>query len=180
MGKVLKIVLGSVVGIILVCAVCGGILWGQRNTAVDLEERINAQYVTNQSNYDNMWKKFKELVQVTDIQANQMKDVYEGLITGRYKDPNLLFKMVQEQNPQLNIEVYANIQREISSGRNSFTNDQKQIADIIREYNSYVRKNIIMTAITNCQVKDASEFIVTSEQTQNAFKNRKDGETLLK
>ena len=40
-----------------------------RNTAIKLEKSFEVQYVANQSSYDAMWKKFRELAQVSDLQA---------------------------------------------------------------------------------------------------------------
>lgn len=165
--------------IILIALISGGLLWSHRNTAVSLEERINAQYVSNQSNYDSMWKSLKEMTQVTDLQAQQFKDVYTGLIEGRNQDQNLLFKAIKEQNPQLDTKVYTEIQREISANRKTFDNSQKQIADIIREYNTYIQKHPIMTMITGRKTKDAKEFIVTSDKTDKAFSTGKDNEISL-
>lgn len=176
MSKGTKITLTIVTLILLIGAVSIMTIWSHRNTAVALEERINAQYTANKSNYDNMWKSFKEMTQITELQANQFKDVYKGLIEGRYDDPNVLFKMVQEQNPQLDTSVYAQLQRQIAAGRTTFDNNQKTLADIVREYNTYVRKHIVMAAITGKQPKNMDDFIVTSQRTQDAFDTKKDDE----
>jgi hypothetical protein len=179
MKKVLAGV-GIFVGIILIIGIISAsTIWSHRNTAVAIEERVNAQYVANKSNYDNMWKRFKEMSQVTELQATQVKDVYEGLIAGRYEDTDLLFKMVKEDNPKLDTSVYTQLQREISSGRQQFDNNQKQIADIVREYNTYIRKHIIMTYLTNREPMDINLFIVTSEETENTFKDKKADEINL-
>lgn len=149
MKRGLIITLGIVGSLLLILFISVGILWRHRNTAVALEERIDAQYVANQSNYDNMWKKFVEMTQVTEIQAEQFKDVYMDLISGRYENNQVLFKMVQEQNPQLDTNVYAQLQREISAGRSTFDNNQKKITDMVREYNTYIRKHFIKWLPTN-------------------------------
>lgn len=180
MNKTLKIVTGVVLSTALIVTASLGTIWSHRNTAVELEERITAQYTANQSNYDSMWKKFKELVQVSDLQADQVKEVYTGLITGRYKDDKVLFKMVKEDNPQIDTGIYAQMQREISAGRNTFDNNQKKVTDIVREYNTYVRKHIIMASMTGRQPKDMSEYIITSDKTSKAFETGKDDEIKLK
>lgn len=161
--------------VLLIIFGIGGInLWNHRNKAVDLEERIEAQYTSNKSNYDAMWKSFKEMTQVTELQANQFKELYTDLISGRYENTDLLFQAVQEQNPQLDTAVYTELQREISNGRKTFDNNQSKVVDIIREYNSYIKKHPIMKAITGREVKDSNEYIVTSERTDNAFNDKKD------
>lgn len=174
MSKGLKIVAGVLGSLVLVSAISFSTIWSQRNTAVTLEEKITAQYSANQSSYDNMWKRFKEITQVTELQTQQFKEVYMGLIQGRYQDSNLLFKMVKEQNPQMDTTVYSQLQREIVAGRLEFNNEQKTMVDVVREYNTLVRKDVIMAAITGRQVKDPNQYIVTSDKTQDAFKNKKD------
>lgn len=172
MKKYISLGVIGIVAIIIISFI--GSIFSFRSQAIDLEERINAQYVSNQSNYDNMWKSFKEITQVTTLQAEQYKDVYMGLITARYEDTNLLFKMIQEDNPNMDNKIYTKLTEEISSGRKTFDNSQKQLTDIIREYNSYIRKHFISNMIFNFREVDAKEFIVTSDKTNNAFETGKD------
>ena len=100
MNKGLKIGLGIIVGILLIVGIPAMSLWSHRNVAISLEEQIEAQETANKSDYDTMWKKFKEETQVTELQAEQMKDVYNDLIQGRNQDTDLLFKVVKEDNPK--------------------------------------------------------------------------------
>jgi hypothetical protein len=174
-----KILIGcaGAVGIVVLIGVIVIIMMlGFRSDAVSLQNRIEAQYIANKSNYDSMWKKFKEMTQVSELQAEQFKDVYTGLIEGRNKDTSLLFRMVQEQNPALSHEIYSNLQREIASSRNVFDNNQKKIVDIIREYNTRIHTGtgFIFNAFFNFQPIDANKYIVTSDKTSNAFETNKD------
>jgi hypothetical protein len=165
----------SIIGVLFLTTVVSiSSIWSARNKAVSLEERIEAKYVANKSDYDNMWKKFVELTQVSELQANHYKEIYSGLIQGRYEDPKLLFKMVKEDNPKLDSSVYVQIQREISAGRNQFNNNQAALTDMIREYNTFVRQSIIMSMVTNRNKIDPNKYIVTSERTSNAFDTGKD------
>lgn len=166
--------LATLVGIVLILAISAGIGWSNYKKVVSFDERIDAKYVSNKSDYDNMWKKFKELVQVSDLQADHYKEIYSGLIQGRYEDPNLLFKMVKEDNPKLDGAVYTQMQREISAGRNQFNNNQSALADIIREYNTFIRTKVILKIITGRERLDPNKFIVTSEKTTKAFDTGKD------
>ncbi|WP_207731546.1 hypothetical protein [Clostridium botulinum] len=177
MKKTISFILLSVFIIILIF---GGTILSHRSHMVALEERVNAQYSDNKSSYDNMWKKFKEATQITDIQAEKMKDVYKDIITGRYNDTKLLFKAVKEDNPKLDQSTFTNLQNEIMSSRNAFNNNQKQMSDIIREYNTYVRKNFITATLLNYRTKDMKDFITTSEKTEKAFDTKKDDEIKLK
>lgn len=150
-------------------------LWGQRGEAVSLENKIDAQYQANKSDYDKMWKTFTEMAQVTELQAEQFKEVYTDLIAGRNQDDGLLFKMVQESNPQLGTEVYTNLQRQIAADRATFSNNQKKILDVINQYNTFIEhKAIIIAMLTGRQPLDSSKYIITSERTDKAFESGKD------
>lgn len=174
MKKNIKIALTVFIMLIMIFGITFCMIWSNRNTAVALEERIEAQYTANKSNYDSMWKTVVEMTQVTDKQAEHFKDVYLEIIGGRYEDTKLLFKSIKEQNPQLNTDIYIELQREISAGRKVFDNNQKNIADIIREYNIYVKKHIIMSFLTGRQPKNMEDYIVTSKRTSEAFESKKD------
>lgn len=156
-------------------------IWTHRNEVVALDEGIKSQHVSNKSNYDNMWKSFKEMAQITDMQTDDIKKVYTDIITGRYqKDENVLMKMVQENNPQLDTKVYTKLQNQIASSRKEFDNNQKNIADKVREYNTAVRKYVIMNIIFRFEELDANKFVVTSERTEKTFETGKDNEINIK
>ena len=168
--------LGFIVIVGVIALIFFGGLFGFRSSVVSLKNQIDAQHTVNKSNYDTMWKKFKEMTQVTDIQAEQFKDLYTGLIEGRNQDTGLLFNMVQEQNPTLSPEVYTNLQREIASSRNTFDNNQKKLIDIVREYNTRIDTGtgFFFNFVFNFEPIDADKLIVTSERTTNAFETNKD------
>jgi hypothetical protein len=172
----MKIKAGWIIAIIiiLIALVFVGSTWSIRQNAVAMESQIDGKFAANKSNYDKMWKSFKEMAQVTELQAKQMKDVYMGLIQGRNQDTNLLMKMVTEDNPKMEPGLYNKLMDHISSGRNAFDNNQKQIADIVQQYNTYIRQHIIMTAITGRKPMDINKFIVTSERTDEAFSSGQD------
>lgn len=161
-----------VAGVITISGIASGFtLLNHRNVAVSLEESIQAQYIANKSNYDNMVKSVKEMVQVTDMYAEDFEKIYTDLIEGRNQDTGLLFKVVKESNPNLDPTVYTSLQREISANRKVFDKNQATISDKVREYNTYVKKKFIMAAITNRETMNAEKFIVTSSSTVDAFNN---------
>lgn len=165
---------------LLIALISAGVIWSHRNTAVALDERIKAQYLSNQSNYDSMWKRFREMAQVTDMQAEDVRKVYSDVISGRYNDSSLLFKMVQEQNPRLDSSVYTKLQNEVSAGRTEFDRNQKEVLDQIREYNTFIRKHVVMNAIFRFEELDGSKYLVTSGRTSQAFETGEDDEIKLR
>jgi hypothetical protein len=117
---------------------------------------------------------------VTDMQADDIKKVYTDLIAGRYTDTQVLFKVVQEQNPHMSKDLYTKLQNEVSSARTEFDRNQKKIADQVREYNTHIRKHVLMNAIFHFQTMDAEKFIITSDRTSDAYQTGKDNEVKLR
>ena len=175
-----KIGLGILGVVVLIIILSISTILSVRGNMVELEEQFKAQYSSNQSNYDSMWKIFKESAQVTDKQAEDFKDVYTSIISGRYENgAGELMQMIQEDNPQMNTDLYTELQRQIEAGRKTFDNNQKKLIDVSREYNTYVRKHFIVAAILNKETINADDYVVTSERTDDAFKNGKDEEVKL-
>jgi len=178
-GCLISLIAVAVVIIIIIIGIAST-SWGHYKELIRLDNRIEAQYIANKSNYDNMWKSFKEITQVTDIQAEQYKDVYMGLIEGRYQDQNLLFKSIQEDNPTFDTALYTKLATTIEAGRREFDNNQKKITDVIREYNDAVQIYFIIAPIAGKTIKDANDYIITSARTSNAFETKQDNVIDLK
>jgi hypothetical protein len=172
----------GVVGLLLIVLI-GGLL-SFRSNAVNFEESIKAQYSQNQNNYDNMWKKFKEISQVTDKYASDLKELYNGAMTGRYgKDGSkAVFQFISEQNPNLSPETYTRLQSIIESGRNSFESDQKTLIAKKEQYSKLLRSNsaLIYNALLGFPKIDLDKYgIVTSDETEKAFEEKKAEEIKL-
>lgn len=166
---------GTAIALAIVALIFGTLLisgvniLAARNTIITLEESIDQQLKANKSNYDSMVKSAKEMVQVTDMYAEDFERIYKELIEGRNQDQHLLFKVVQESNPNLDSTVYTTLQRELSANRKTFDNNQAKVLDRIREYNTYVKKRFIVAAILNKRPIDSDKYIVTSNATEDAF-----------
>ena len=170
----------GIIGIALVAIVVLllGTVWSTRSKAIRLKNQIDAQYVTNKSNYDAMWKTFKEATQVTELQTEQFKDAYDALFQGRGND-NLLFNAMKEQNPTMDNSVYTKLQDIITSNRKTFDKNQKTITDMINNYNSYVQTNFIMQFMS-FEPLNMDDYVVLSSKTNSAFATGEDDQINLK
>lgn len=159
---------------------------GYRNTAQSFEVDIPAQYTETQNVYDNGWKKVVEIAQVPELRAQQVKDVYTGVMTGRYgaNGSKALISLIQEQNPQLGEEVYVKIQRTVESFHDSFQASQTNLIARKQEYTKFVTAttaaifynwlgNYPHIKIGVPQGSQDDFQIVTSDKTQTDFKNHK-------
>jgi hypothetical protein len=159
---------------------------GFRNAANQSEQDIVAQYEQAQNVYDNGWKAVVEVAQVPKLQEQNYKDLYDGVMKGRYgaNGSQALFQFIKEQNPKLSDETYTKIQRTIETFHANFEASQQ---DLVAKKQSY---RILVTATTDSLLYNGighfphikvgiptgaqdDYAIVTSDKTQNDFKSKK-------
>lgn len=163
---------------ILGIAVVSGLL-NINNTCVVMENGIKAQYDLNRNSYDQHYKTMKEMAQVPDMQADDFKKIYDGVMAGRYgKDGSrAVVQWIQENNPQLSKEVYIKLQTAIEAGRNRFASDQTMLVDKKNDYANYIGTQpteFFASSILGFPKIDMSKYdIVTSDETEKAFTDKK-------
>lgn len=176
----------GILGIVVLFAVIYiAMVFGYRGDCVRAEAGIKAQYEQNQNNYDNMWKKFKEMTQVPDMYVADMKKLWDSAIQGRYGEggSKAIVQFITEHNPQLDSAIYTKLQTAIEAGRNSFSADQQQLVDKKRQYEVVLLGNraLFVGFFFGFPTIDFDDYaIVTSDETQDAFKTRKSGRIELR
>lgn len=172
-------ILLAVVGIFVITGVgCVAAVIGINNTLVAQEEGIVAQYTQNKNNYDNMWKKFKEVSQVPEMYTEDLKKVYDSAIQNRYggKGSQAMFQWIKEHNPQFDSSMYKQIQVVIESGRNSFEANQTTLIDKKRVYQTKIKQfpTSSIAGFLGFPKIDLTKFdIVTSDTTEKTFETKK-------
>jgi hypothetical protein len=156
---------------------CGALSY--RQDCVNAEAGIKAQYKQSQNNYDNMWKKFKELAAVPEMYVGDMKKLWSETMSARYGQggSKALFQWIKEHNPDLKVAVYTQLQRAIEAGRNGFAADQKQLLAKKQAYEVLLQGNrgLFYNWLLGYPKIDLDEYdIVTSTKTDEVFKSKKD------
>jgi hypothetical protein len=178
----------AIIGLLFVFLGAGYFLGyiGFRNSANQSEQDIVAQYEQAQNVYDNGWKAVVEVAQVPKLQEQNYKDLYDGVMKGRYgaNGSQALLQFIKEQNPTLSDETYTKIQRTMETFHANFEASQQ---DLIAKKQSY---RILVTATTDSLLYNwignyphikvgiptgaqDDYAIVTSDKTQTDFKNKK-------
>lgn len=178
MSTVTKVLIGVAVIVVIFGVSIIGTVIGVNNQCVRHEQNILAQYKQNQNNYDNFFKKVREIAQVPDMYVADLEKVYNSAMKGRYGDKGsvAVFQWIQENNPTVDSSIYKQIQQVIEAGRNSFEANQKMLLDKKRVYELVLNEfpsNIITKVLGFPKVNLKDIDIVTSEETENTFKNKK-------
>jgi hypothetical protein len=179
------------IGLIIIAALAvfgigyAGCALSFRSDCVAAEAGIKAQYKQNQNNYDNMWKKFKEMAQVPEMYVEDLRKVYDSAIGKRYGEngSQAAIQFIQEHNPNFDAGMYAKLQSAIEAGRNGFEADQKQLIDKKRQYEVLLggTKALFVGFWFGFPRIDLDQHdIVTSEATQDVFKEKKSDEIDLR
>jgi hypothetical protein len=128
-------------GILTVVAVIGFSIIGVNNSSVKVEESIIAKHQSVEQVFAQFGQKVKEVAQVPSMQAEDVGKVFRDAMEGRYgaDGSGAMFQWIQEQNPNLNSEVYTRIQTVIEAGRNDFQRENQQLIDLRRNYATALR-----------------------------------------
>ena len=173
-----KFLIGVLVVFSILSVSVFGAVVGINNNCIQYEESVKAQYKQNQNNYDNYFKKVKEVAQIPDMYIEGLKEVYDKAMTGRYgaDGSKAMFQWIQEQNPQVDASVYKQIQQVMESGRNDFESNQKMLIDKKRAYEVFYKEfpNSFVVGFLGFPKIDLNKYdIVTSEETENIFNSKK-------
>lgn len=176
------IVIGAIAMIVIAYAGCA---LSFRTDCVRAENGITAQYDQNKNNYDNMWKKFREMSQVPEMYVADLQKVYDSAMKARYGEEGskAVFQFIHEHNPNLDSAVYVKLQSAIESGRNSFEADQKQLIDKKRQYADLLggTRALVVGVWFGFPRIDLKKYdIVTSDETEKVFKDKKSDEIKLR
>lgn len=146
------VITGVVVLIVLIVA---GSLYGNvnslRNTAIQKEAALVAQYSDNQNELSTYVVQFKESLGVADQGSERLEGILVEAVKGRYDgnmepgDSGSLFSAITEAYPDLTAttESYAKVQDLVVSGRNAYKNKQSKLLDMIRDYNTWRETDFI-------------------------------------
>lgn len=148
-----------------------------KNSEVSIRNQIAAQQTDIGNYYDKMWKILKQKAGVTDQYKNAFKDIYTGLITGRYsgssKDGSLM-KLIVESNPNFDVSLYKDLMNSIEIERTGFYNEQRTLIDLNREH-----ENLLAMAPSSWFLSSAPHVaihLVTSDKTQSILSTGRDND----
>lgn len=163
-------VMVAVIAVIIMAIIMGLMAVSYSNREIDLRKQAEAQQKVNEVIYTKVWTVIKQKAQVTDKYASDFKEVYVGIMSGRYdadKGSNPAFKWISEQNPSFSVEMYKSLSDSIEGLRAEFARVQNRLVDIKREHDTLREKfpsNLVVGKRPSLEIQ-----IVTSAQTKEVF-----------
>ena len=145
------------------------------NQEISLRNQIEAKQQENTAHFDNMWKKIKQTVQVSDKYKDGLKEVLASYTSGRKKESDqLLMDWTKEAIPSFDSSIYKQLMNIVTASRDDFTLNQKELIDLNRQHDVLLDtfpNNIYYRVLGIEKIKIT---IVTSTKTEDAFKTGKD------
>lgn len=172
---------GGVIGIIVILAAVFFYGVGIENRYIDLENTYNKQLAKLETFHDKMWKTIKSQAKVTDKAKDAFKDIYVGIMEGRYSSagPNdgSLMKWIKEDNPQFDQTMYTKLMTTIEAQRTAFHNEQDIMQGIVKEMNDMRLKFPTKYWLAD---KPEAEFTpISSTTSKNVMETRTDDDLYL-
>ena len=131
---------GSALVVLLVLGAIAAVVVGSYITNFNYGNRVERQIEATHTDNRNVLAQYStriiEMAQVPDMYKEDVMEIYEGALTGRYGEngSQAMFQFLQEQNPQIDASLYTNIQQSMEAGRNQFQNSQTRLIDLKRGY----------------------------------------------
>lgn len=174
------ILVGLVVLLLTVGFTLGGNVVNLYNQEITLRNQILAKQQENQTDFDNMWKKIKQVSNVSDKYKEGFAEILTAYTSGRKSDSkNMMMQWGNEAVPNFDNSMLKELNNVIVSSRDDFTVSQKQLIDLNRTHDNLLDtfpNNIIFRMLG---VKKIDIKVVTSTRTGNSFKTGKDDDVSL-
>lgn len=140
------IIIGAIVAVVV-----GLIGWGIstyteiRNDGRNTELTITAKYKAMQSSYGQDRLAFTDMIGIAREKRDAMDKILVDAVSGRYNKPGSpqvdngkLFSAITEAYPDLTgLNIFDKVSDFVGQMRSKFAQDQAQIAEMIRDYNSW-------------------------------------------
>ncbi len=161
-------------------AVIAFIMWyTASNKEARLREVVLAEQTVCKNHFDKMWKIIQDEADVASEYKDAFIKVFPQIMEERYgnKGSGALLNFVKESNPNFDISLYANLQKDIKSERTEFAMHQDKLIDVNREHRTLLRT---MPSSWFLSESDTIHItIVTSARTNEAFTTGEDNNSDL-
>lgn len=135
-GNAVVALLSVLGGIVAIAAFVVMTMVKYHNLGVTYETKLDATWQDNKVTLNSYTTKVQEVAQVPGMMRDDLGKVIEQTFQGRYgaDGSKAVFQFIQEQNHQLDPQLYRQIQQVMEAGRNDFQTSQKMLVDVKKNY----------------------------------------------
>ncbi len=116
--------------------------------------------------YDKGWKTIRQLSEVPERHAERFEKIYKTILESSGREGGDLFKMVQENNPKYDDNLYAKLANAIEENRAEILEQSRKTKSVCQAYNTFKdqpiakfflgdKPDIIAPSITSTRTKEA-------------------------
>lgn len=144
-----------VLGVFVFTISCYSYVNGIRNTGIEKERALTAQYLDNQNYLSAYISGFYEQLGVQREAGNQLDRILEDAVKGRYDKGGFavnspLFAAIVEAYPEAGVEQlmenWGKLQDYIAAQREGYRNVQSKLLDMLRSYDTWRETGIIKSS----------------------------------
>lgn len=151
---------------------------GIENRWIDLGNSYDQQTANLETFHDKMWKTIKSQAKVTDKAKDAFKDIYVGIMEGRYSHGSgQMMNWIKEQNPEFDQTMYTKLMTTIEAQRTAFHKEQKIMQGLVKEMNDLREK-----FPSKYWLSDEEEVVfepISSSVSKNVMETRQDDDLHL-
>jgi anti-sigma factor RsiW len=172
----------TVLGVLFIIGI---FMWGLGvlNREAVLNNQVLAKVQANKSEHDTMSKTIKQSAQITQAEADAVAAIIVGNSQARGKSGGTMVSMVKEAVPSLdpNSLSFKQLMNVVISKRETFNRVQKELVDVNLQHDNMfdVQPSGMVVSIFGRKKQDISMWIITSAETQEAYKTGQDNDTDL-
>lgn len=166
----------ALVGTLLI----GGAGCSTYNNLATLHVTYDMKVKANKAEFDNMWKKIKEVAQVPEQKKEALVAVLNAYTSGRSAGQSQLMTWVKEAVPSTSgLDIYDKIVNIVTGSRDTWTSKQTELVAVAEDYNKIVVKFPGSLIAGLFHFDRIEPQVITSTRTEESFTSGKDDDVGL-
>ena len=150
------------------------------NAEVRLRNTIEAKQRDNQSEYDSLWKKISQAVEVTEGQKEALIEIFQAHAEARGgTSDGALLSWLHESVPDVDTGTFQNLQNIIAASRDRFAMRQKELLALKSDHDTAIESFPSGTILSLLGREPVDVTIITSTKAREIFELGEDDDVDL-
>jgi hypothetical protein len=166
--------------VVVVGLLVGGYVTSTNNEEIRLRSAIFAKQQANVSEYDALWKKIEQAVQVTDAHRQALLEVLTTYVEARDRmSGGAVASWIREAAPNVDPDTFRNLQNIIAGSRDTFAMRQRELLSLKAQHDTLLHSFPSGPILSLLGREEVDVTIVTSTRAQETFERGVDDDVKL-